>query len=584
MAAAGHHGGAGGGDPSSKTIRLEIPPEVSSLARARARSVLRSPRRRTNLTGAQAVAAAAIENADLRALFDNVYDAALIADLKGQVVDANPRASQAFGFTTAELCSRSMASVVLGFDDGVMRTVCDNLTNDQFTLIQAFCRRKDGTHFPAEISTSRLHLFNREYLCFFIRDVTARREAEEQIKRAHDELEIEVRERTKLNEDLNAEIAVRAGVEGRLRDAIVKLQEHDLAKSQFVSNVSHELKTPLASINHVAGNLLKGIAGPLSDHAREYLGMIRTDCRRLTRTVDDILDMSRIEAKALKLQCVKLRFPEFVRQTAESLRIQVDAAGLLLSVSVEKENVFVYGDPRKIERVLYNLIHNAIKFNTPQGSIGVALCVDVDQPGYVRLDVTDTGIGIEPEHLSRVTERFFRIGEHVSGAGLGLAICKELVEHHGGGIVLQSPPPGQRQGTRVCVWFPITTPPVAVLVSDDTESRDAVVGQMTAGGYVTRSVLPGPDVIRDIAAQKPDLIVLNWATAGLEVGLAASVVKQSEALRQIPMLILSSDGDSPVKQEILAGVGAPILTAPWSTEDLFRRIEQGMIGRKSPGG
>ncbi|MEI8351184.1 MAG: ATP-binding protein [bacterium] len=568
----------------SKTILLEIPPEVAGRGRRARMPAQRTPSASAaGRAGSPHLPATVIENAELKVLFNNLYDAALITNLSGHIVDANPRASHACQYLVPELCEMNISRIILGFDDAVMKMVCDNLTNDQFTLIQASCLRKDGREFPGEISTSRIHLTAGDYLCFFIRDVTARREAEEQIQRAHDELAVEVKERTKLNEELNAEIAVRTGVEGQLRKAIVKPQEHDLAKSQFVSNVSHELKTPLTSINYVAGNLQKGIAGPMGPQAQDYLAMIRADCERLARTVEDILDMSRIEAHALQLRLVKIHFPRFVRRAVESLRIQVETAGLTLKVSVGEGPLFVTGDPQKLERVIFNIIRNAIKYNTPQGFVEVLLRTDPESPEFVLVEVVDSGIGIEPQNLKRVTERFFRVGEHVSGAGLGLAICKELIEQHGGSIEIQSPAPDMTRGTLVLLRVPLIPPPLAMVVSDNEESGKMVREQMVASGYQTTDPVMLADFEPQATRLSPDLVVLDWSTTSLDAGVVVWTLRSSELFRHTPAIIISGGGESPVKAEILRGVGIPILTAPWQLDDLFKRLEQAVWGDKRIG-
>lgn len=566
-------------DPFSKTILLNIPPGgLDANARASARHAAEgTPKVRQD---PRTVAAAAIQNADLKVLFKNVYDAALIVDLSGNILDANPRASVAFDYSVDEFCERKIAHIIVGFDDAVMRTVCGNLQKDQFTLIQAYCRCKDGTSFPAEISTSHIRLSFRDYLCFFIRDVTTRKDAEEQLQRAYDELAAQVARRTQLNKELKAEIAVRTEMEGKLREAIVKLQEHDKAKSQFVSNVSHELKTPLASIHYISGNLLKGIAGEMSDKARTYLEMIRFDGQRLMRTVEDILDMSRLEANALKLRCVKIQFPRFVHKAVESLRMQVESAGLTFSVSIVGGGQFVNGDPQKLERVIFNIIRNAIKFNIPKGSVSVVMRPDPDAPGIVILEVVDTGIGIEPQHLARIAERFFRVGEHISGAGLGLSICKELLEHHGGTLQIQSPPPGGERGTLVTVRLPTAEPALVLLVCDEGRACDRLAGALTACGYKVASVPLGSGLDLALKETKPDLLILDWIADGLEAAGVISAVKRSDVYRQMPLIVLTGGEFSPVKQEIIEGFGLPVLKSPWTDDEVCARLDQVIVGRK----
>lgn len=536
----------------SKTVLMEIPPMEAGYGRRREEripdEVAADPSSRR---------VSAVENAELKILFDNLYDAALIADLSGNIVDANPRASHACQYGVQEFRAMNIARIILGVDGAVMKMICDNLTNDQFTLIQASCRRRDGTEFPGEISSSRIHLSSGDYLCFFIRDVSARREAEEQIQKA--------------NEDLNAEIRVRKGVEERLRDAIVKLQDHDLAKSQFVSNVSHELKTPLASINHMVGNLMKGIAGPVEPRAMDYLAMMRTDCERLARTVEDILDMSRLEANALQLNRTRIPFPRFVRRAVESLRIQIEAAGLTLAVDTGSCAAFVDGDARKLERVIFNVVRNAVKYNTPQGFISVRLRPDPASAGFIRLEVVDSGIGIEPRYLKRVTERFFRVGEHVSGAGLGLAISKDLLEHHGGSIELQSPPEGAARGTQVTMRLPVVPPPRVRVWADDAEVGGQASRFLAEAGYDVSSALlaAAGEAIEPVAAG-----VVCWTLPALETAVAVRALQAGLAGAGSALLVVAEHHKSPVKEELLRGMGVPTLTLPLQADALVGRLEQ----------
>lgn len=562
----------------TKTVLLKIPPELQE--RGGGGRAARSAAGTRKASGRDS-AAATIGNASLQALFRNVYDAAFITDLAGVVVDANPRAAAAFGFSVAELCERTIPQVIPGCDAAVMRMVCENLEKDQFTLIQAFCVRKDGTEFPAEISTSRIRLDSGEYLCFFVRDVTTRKEAEQQLQNAHDELAVQVQQRTRLNVELNAEIAVRKEIEEKLRAAILKLQEHDQARTVFVSNVSHELKTPLASIHYLAGNLLRGVAEPLGERARGYVEMIRADCYRLARTVEDILDISRAEAKALRLRNVKIQFPRFVHKAAESMRLQVESAGLEYKVQIEAAPVFVHGDPQKLERVLFNTIRNAVKFNVSQGSVEVVLRADPERAGFLLLEVIDTGIGIEPQYLSRITDRFFRVGEYASGAGLGLSICKELIEHHGGTIAFQSPPAGRSRGTLVAMRLPVASPATILIATDHADGCGRLSSLMSASGYRVEKTGLGAGFEAGLAAVNPDLVALDWRAAGLEAAGVISTVKRSESRRVLPILALVEAGDmQPVKQEIICGFGLPVLREPWDDEECHILLDLMIMGRK----
>lgn len=155
-----------------------------------------------------------------------------------------------------------------------------------------------------------------------------------------------------------------------------------------------------------------------------------------------------------------------VERTAESLRMEAEGIPLSFEIEMSHQPVFVDCDAPKIERVLTNVINNAMKFTPPGGMISIQVePSEKDGTEGVFAKIRDTGIGIPPEFVSRVTERFFRVGEQVGGTGLGLAISCEVAERHQGKLEVQSPPPGKTKGTEVRLWLPLSAPPDILLVS-----------------------------------------------------------------------------------------------------------------------
>ncbi len=562
---------------SSKTMRIEIPAAVHPGRRPRgvvpAQTADGTRQRKT-------FGEIAVQNSDLSELFQNVYDSAFITELNGKIVDANVRATQAFLYTREQFRQGAIMDIVLGMTQEVLSTIGENLQNDRFTLIQAECTRSNGTLIPAEISTCKVNLSGKTYLCFFIRDISARKEAEEALQAAHDTLEEEVRKRTRMNEELSQEIAERARIEAELNQAIEQLQKHDRAKSQFVSNVSHELKTPLSSINYIACNMNKGIAGPMTEQGKIYLNMIREDCQRLQRTVDDILDMSRIESNTLRLNLVRVNFGRFLRRTVESLRMQIEAQGLSLEISIEGMG-FAVCDPQKMERVIFNVVKNAIKYNTAKGFIKVRLRSNERDGGQHIVEVLDSGIGIEAKNLPRITERFFRVGEYVSGAGLGLAICKDLLLRHGGMIEVASPPPGYTKGTQVSCLLPVAPAPWAVLAYEDEAIMVLLTAWMEEYGYrVIPCKLSDGSLEAALKGVKPDLVIVEWLHEGMEGGIVVSMLKGDEALMRVPVFSITEENPSVTKREILDGFEIPRLLPTVGKEELWGCVEELVLGRK----
>ena len=218
-----------------------------------------------------------------------------------------------------------------------------------------------------------------------------------------------------------------------------RLEEVDAAKTDFLSGVAHELRTPMTAIKGFAENILDGIGGKPSDQHAGYLSRIRSNADRLTRMVNDLLDLSRIDrgrTDLIDLNIGKLPIHDVVQATVEDLRPLADEKGLKLTV--EADEAHGMADRDRLTQVVTNLVGNAIKF-TETGEVSVT--VRSDGQGNVQTAVRDTGRGIPADSLERVFERLYQVrdgGEARQGSGLGLAISKEFVELMGGKIWAES--------------------------------------------------------------------------------------------------------------------------------------------------
>jgi signal transduction histidine kinase len=253
-----------------------------------------------------------------------------------------------------------------------------------------------------------------------------------------------------------------------------KAQELDRLKSDFISNVSHDLRTPLTSIKGSVDNLLDGIGGALNDRQAHYLKRIRSNTGRLSRLIDDLLDMSRIEAGRLRVAPVRVLVEEIGRDVLENVRQTALEKRIDLHLSGDEGGAQAYADPDRVYQVLVNLVSNAIKFTPAGGRVEVSIRssefwvpgsglkaseletrnskLETDLgDGFVAVCVRDTGQGIPPEELETIFDKFHQVGgASVSrqGAGLGLAIAKHLVELHGGRIWAES-----EVGKGSAFWF-----------------------------------------------------------------------------------------------------------------------------------
>ena len=213
---------------------------------------------------------------------------------------------------------------------------------------------------------------------------------------------------------------------------LTQLRKLETVRRDFISNISHELRTPLAALKALTETLQENA---LDDPpaARRFLQQMEAEVDALSLMVSELLELSRIESGKVPLQLVKVKPDEIIAQAVDRLLLQAERAGLTVTVESKDDLPFVLADSKRIEQVMVNLLHNAIKFTPAGGQIWVR----AEETGnFIKFSVQDTGIGISPADVSRIFERFYKTDRARSrgGTGLGLAIARHMVEAHGGKI------------------------------------------------------------------------------------------------------------------------------------------------------
>jgi PAS domain S-box-containing protein len=377
-----------------------------------------------------------------KTLFDHCPEGIAVADMaEGSIRYANPAMCRLFGYEPDEMASLGALDLHPEWSpDNGRKRFAGALQGQGDTFTDVPCRRKGGPVFFADVSTAHMVIDGRACNVGFFKDVTGRRAAEEALRQAHDELEAKVAARTQ-----------------ELQAANEKLLAMDQMKSSFISLASHELRTPLTSVYGFAKLIARDFSRyylPLSDgdgeltakgrRIIENLSIVELEIERLTRLLNDILDLTKIESGRLEW-----------RDTRVSPRRQVERAVLAVSalfaakpqvrleLDIAPDLPDIVIDPDRLVQVLINLLNNAAKF-TAQGL--VRLSADCSESGWLRVRVTDTGIGIPPGEIERIFEKFHQVhtGDTMfstsQGTGLGLAISRQIVEHYGGLIWADSEP------------------------------------------------------------------------------------------------------------------------------------------------
>jgi len=258
------------------------------------------------------------------------------------------------------------------------------------------------------------------------------KDTENNLIKHRDHLEELVRERTasleEANESLSAEIQERIQTLNELAIAKEHAEMADRLKSAFLATMSHELRTPLNSIIGFTGIILQGIVGPLNDEQKKQLNMVRGSAQHLLSLINDILDISKIEAGQLQVAYDNFNLRITIEKAVESARPLADKKGIEITCAIAAEISTIMGDHRRVEQILLNLISNAVKF-TEKGSVKI----ECEPEGKnVTIRVIDTGIGIKTEDMDKIFEAFRQIDSGLTrkydGTGLGLSISKRLVE------------------------------------------------------------------------------------------------------------------------------------------------------------
>jgi len=256
----------------------------------------------------------------------------------------------------------------------------------------------------------------------------------------------------------------------RRTEALVRASR---AKSDFLASMSHELRTPLNSIIGFSKVLLRRLNGDLTERQESFVRAIQQSGTSLLHLIDNVLDVSRVEAGQRELVTADVEVAVLVGECVEIAASLARGKPLTVEAEVARDVGSIRADPTKLRQILLNLLSNAVRF-TPRGRIAVSVRAE-DQATHFA--VRDTGVGIRPEHLARVFEPFQRLDPGTGGTGLGLALCKTFVELHGGRIWLES---REHHGSTFHFTLPATPPPAAAVAGGDVSA--ALSGTESCGG------------------------------------------------------------------------------------------------------
>jgi signal transduction histidine kinase/CheY-like chemotaxis protein len=398
------------------------------------------------------------------------------------------------------------------------------------------------------------------------------------------------------------------------RQARAAAEEADAAKSSFLSTVSHELRTPLTSVLGFAKIIRRRLEERLfplipeddrkvqqaKEQVIENLGVVVSEGERLTKLIDDVLDLAKIEAGKFTWNMASVSIPDVIDRAVAATASLFEAKKLNLVRSIEPDLPAITGDQDRLIQVVINLISNAVKF-TDSGSIVCSACLRDDE---MIVSVVDSGIGIASADQPKVFEKFKQVGDTLTdkpkGTGLGLPICKEIVEYHGGHIWVESEP---GKGSTFSFALPLVGQPAqldllpvrrsvdieslvrrlreqvathqprdksVLVVDDDSNIRSLLRQELTEAGYVVRLAEDGRQALALIREETPGLVILDIMMPEMNGFDVAAVLKNDPATMDIPIIILSIVEDK--ERGFRLGVDR-YLTKPIDTVSLFHEVD-----------
>lgn len=274
-----------------------------------------------------------------------------------------------------------------------------------------------------------------------IRTRAERKRTEDEIRKLNEELEERIIQRTRKLEEARVELEYR---KNEAEEASLQAETANRAKSDFLANMSHELRTPLNSIIGFADALVKGLAGQMPEEQVQYLKYIFESGEHLLSLINDVLDLSKVEAGKMELELSEISVGEIVKNCLVLFSEKAMKHGIKLGSVVSGDVSPVTADERKIKQVIFNLLSNAVKFTPDGGDVLISVKKVPGDEGidFIEVDVSDTGIGISAENQKRLFQPFQQLEvtyeKKYAGTGLGLSLCKRFIELHGGRIWLES--------------------------------------------------------------------------------------------------------------------------------------------------
>ncbi|MBI4394152.1 MAG: PAS domain-containing sensor histidine kinase [Euryarchaeota archaeon] len=392
--------------------------------------------------------------ASREAIFDHAAVGLYRLDPSGRILVANPALLQMLGYESLETLASEDPGAGPHHPETALKQFLGNIASHGARGIETRWRRRDGTTLTARetIVPVRDAVGSVVFYDATVEDVTALMQKDDEYRKTSERLAELVKLQTELLNNIVEENTKRKQVEEELRSANERLKDLAKMKTQLLNSVSHELSTPLTPIMLQLYLIRTGRVGSLSDEQKHAVDLLDRNLARLSMLVKDVLDVSRIEAGKLRLDRQETDIAAIVEEAVDSFKAPAKTGNVTLEIRGNAPTG-IKADKRRIGQVMYNLLSNALKFSNAGGRVTIEMG---DQAGAALVRVSDEGLGIRPEDIPKLFQAFSQVHDTMqkthAGTGLGLYICRGIIEQHGGRIWCESE--GLRRGTTFAFTIP----------------------------------------------------------------------------------------------------------------------------------
>jgi PAS domain S-box-containing protein len=522
-----------------------------------------------------------------REVVEQSVDALFIFGVDGQLMDVNYAACETLEYTRQNLLKLNMMDVNTAFNEAsFFYEAMEKLNHEKNLVIEGEQKTKMGDLVPVEMRLGFVNIKGQKLVLASARDITERKQSQKELQQANDLLEIKVNERTSSLENVNAALSVEKE----------RAESANQAKSLFLANMSHEIRTPM---NAVVGFTDVLASSDLTDQQKGYVKSIQSGSRNLLILINDILDLSKIEAGKIKIQSDKVYVRQMLEDIKQVFSMLAEDKGLSFDVEInDAVPDVIMSDEARLRQILFNLTNNALKF-TRKGEVKLTAEYKIATQGDIFysliIKVSDTGIGIAKEYQESIFNIFEQQDNQdtreFGGAGLGLAISARLAEKLDSTLTVES-----KKGIGSCFTLCVRSPEVVmktddvvvnanvtdirfetatILIVDDIDANRCLIEEyLSDQDFKIIHASDGAEGLALIKSKKPDLVLMDIRMPKMNGIEATQLIKQDPLVSNIPIIAVTASVVEDGRSDKKRGIFDYVLYKPLSKKKLNQCLQK----------